>query len=535
MATRKPGIILVTIGWIFITISVVVLIGMLQLPRESLLNQPDSISIVYIIGFIIGANPLNLLALLFGIYATIKKNEQGKVLIIASVLLICITTGTQFLPSSESVIKSQSDSITMTEPQSEFIVTFPHPVKKVNVTAAGFESVAYESKEPDANPYLRAEFMNKTMTALIKSDFRTLLENQAKLSGLNLPQITESSDYLGKVGTYSGFKKVGDVTLRVYGKVVLGEYSSVNCMIVEELKVFPSEDSAEFLIGIERKESTNGDNGNKQQQTQIDAPASVKTFTNSIGMKLVYIPPGEFMMGSSRSVTQLAEEFYVEKWRRKLAVKEGWFTDQLPQHQVRISKGFWIGQTEVTQGQFKSIMNTEPWTKWSLFRQSSNNAASYISWDHAVEFCKKLSQAEGVTYRLPTEAEWEYACRANTRTLYSFGDNDSSLGEYAWFVYNASNIGEDYAHAVGHKKPNGFGLYDMHGNVREWCSDWFDEEYYSKSPLVDPQGPLSGESRVIRGGCYLYGSLDCRSAHREFKESYKRLSTIGFRVVRVQP
>ena len=266
---KKPGRILIPIGWVFIALSVLALVGLLNqtLHRdrsiESFLNRPDGISIAGTLGVIIGTNILNILPLCFGIYAAIRKNRQGKFLIIASVLLFCIFSGILFLPSSESVIKRQSDLITMTEPQSEFNVTFPHPVKKVDVTAAGFESVAYVSKEPDANPYLRAEFMNKKMTTLIKSNFRAVLENQAKLSGLNLPQITESSDYLGKVGTYSGFKKAGDVTVRVYGKVVLGEYSAVNCLIVEELKVFPSGDSVEFLIGIERKESLSESKSNR--------------------------------------------------------------------------------------------------------------------------------------------------------------------------------------------------------------------------------------------------------------------------------
>ena len=269
MKTKKPGRILIPIGWILIVLSVFALVGLLNqtLHRdrsiESFLNRPDGISIACTLGVIIGTNILNLFPLFFGLYAAIRKNRQGKFLIIASAVLFCITTGILFLPSSESAIKSPSDLITLTEPQSEFKVTFPHPVKKVDVTAAGFESVAYESKEPDANPWLRAEFMNETTTALIKSNFRVVLENQAKLSGLNLPQITESSDYLGIVGTYSGFKKVGDVTVRIYGKVVLGEYSAVNCLIVEELKVFPSEDSVEFLIGIKRKESLSEPNNNR--------------------------------------------------------------------------------------------------------------------------------------------------------------------------------------------------------------------------------------------------------------------------------
>ena len=254
MKTKKPGIVLVTIGWIFIAISVVVLIGMIQLPRESLLNQQDSISIIYTIGFIIGTNPLSLFALLFGIYAAIKKNQQGKALIIASVVLICITTGIQFLPSSKAAIKRQSDSMTVTHPISEFKVTFTRTPTKKAVIAGGQETVAYECKATESLPYLRAEFITKATTALMKSDFRTVLENHAKLSGLSLPEIKESRDALGTIGTYSGFKKIGDVvTARIYGKVVLGEYSGILCQIVENVEAFPSEETTRFLDSIERK------------------------------------------------------------------------------------------------------------------------------------------------------------------------------------------------------------------------------------------------------------------------------------------
>ena len=114
------------------------------------------------------------------------------------------------------------------------------------------------------------------------------------------------------------------------------------------------------------------------------------------------------------------------------------------------------------------------------------NAASYINWDDAREFCKKLSAKENRTYRLPTEAEWEYACRAGTQTRYHFGDESSDLGTYAWFDDNAYDIGEKYAHRVGQKRPNGFGLYDMHGNVREWCQDWYETDYYHQF-LIEPE------------------------------------------------
>ena len=225
---------------------------------------------------------------------------------------------------------------------------------------------------------------------------------------------------------------------------------------------------------------------NRMQSSSIQSE-HVDVLTNSIGMRLVHIPKGEFMMGSPSS-------------------KEERFGNEGPQHRVRISRDFYMSQTEVTQGQYKSVMNTQPWSGESYVQESDSNPAVYVSWNDAVEFCRKLSQQEGKTYRLPTEAEWEYACRAGTTTCFSFGDSDSSLGDYAWFCGNAWDVDQKYAHRVGQKKPNRWNLYDMHGNVFEWCNDWYDRNYYSNSPVFDPQGPASGSSRVVRlfgmGGDY---------------------------------
>jgi formylglycine-generating enzyme required for sulfatase activity len=238
-------------------------------------------------------------------------------------------------------------------------------------------------------------------------------------------------------------------------------------------------------------------------------------------IKLVYIPAGSFMMGSSDSAAQLAREY--DK-------KEKDFANEFPQHEVRISKGFWMSQTEITQGQYKSVMNAQPWSGKTYVQQDANNPAVYVSWDDAVEFCRKLSQQEGRTYRLPTEAEWEYACRAGTTTRFSFGSSDSSLGNYAWFDGNADKVGQDYAHPAGQKNPNPWGLYDMHGNVFEWCSDYYDEKYYSNSLSVDPKGPLSGISRSLRGGSWDNRGNYLRSSYRsDYPVSSGLL--VGFRVV----
>ncbi|MHC4560474.1 MAG: formylglycine-generating enzyme family protein, partial [Planctomycetota bacterium] len=264
-----------------------------------------------------------------------------------------------------------------------------------------------------------------------------------------------------------------------------------------------------------------------QPEEQVEAavlPKPGDVVANSIGMKLVYIPAGSFMMGSSDSAAQLARR-YIERKAR--------FENEFPQHEVRISKGFWMGQTEVTQGQYKAIMGAVPWSGGNAVQQSDNNPAVYVSWNEAAEFCRKLSRQEGMTYRLPTEAEWEYACRAGTTTRYSFGDSDSSLGDYAWFDGNTEKVGQTYAHLVGQKIPNPWGLYDMHGNVFEWCSDWYYEKYYSNSPSVDPKGPSSGLFRSLRGGSWLLTEFKLRCSYRENSgNSGVQGFLVGFRVVR---
>jgi formylglycine-generating enzyme required for sulfatase activity len=156
-----------------------------------------------------------------------------------------------------------------------------------------------------------------------------------------------------------------------------------------------------------------------------------------------------------------------------------------------------------------------------------------VTWNDAVEFCRKLSEQEGVEYRLPTEAQWEYTCRAGTTTVYSYGDDESKLGEHAWYRTNAWDIGEKYAHGVGQKPPNPWGLYDMHGNVWEWCQDWYSK--YEGAAVDDPAGPASGRVRVLRGGSFLYVTVDCRSAVRNSRQPDFHFVYIGFRVSRTYP
>ena len=243
---------------------------------------------------------------------------------------------------------------------------------------------------------------------------------------------------------------------------------------------------------------------------------------NSIGMVLVPIPAGEFYMGSRLSAAEVAKRF-----ERTVAA---YFEDEHPRHRVTLTKSFHLGRTEVTQGQWKAVMGTTPWKGEALVKEDDDYPVTHVNWEDAVEFCRKLSEKEGVEYRLPTEAEWEYACRAGTTTAYSFGDDESQLGEYAWFDKNTGDAGEEYARIVGQKKPNPWGLYDMHGNVWEWCQDA--EGEYPSGDVTDPMGPDSGSLRMGRGGGWDFDAWRCRSAFRSGLTPSSRFFILGFRVLR---
>ena len=183
-------------------------------------------------------------------------------------------------------------------------------------------------------------------------------------------------------------------------------------------------------------------------------------------------------------------------------------------------------------------MTSHNWSGKTNVEVGENFPATFVSWNDATAFCQRLTDTDhkngklpaGESYRLPTDAEWEYACRAGTTTAFSFGEDESKLGEYAWFSGNT--VGKKYAHKVGIKKPNPWGLHDMHGNVWEWCSDWYDGKLIGG---VDPIGPEEGSNRVNRGGCWWYSPDYCRSAFRYgYAPSYRNNDVLGFRVARSQ-
>jgi formylglycine-generating enzyme required for sulfatase activity len=250
------------------------------------------------------------------------------------------------------------------------------------------------------------------------------------------------------------------------------------------------------------------------------------TLPGGATVDFLWIEPGTFTMGTTEEQEQLL---------RSKGLWGDWFENEHPAHQVTISKGFYLGKHEITQAQWQAATGTEPWSGQSNVQSSPGNPAVYISWNDVQELVRKLNQAAGEeVYRLPTDAEWEYACRAGTSTLWSFGDDESQLGEYAWYDQNAWNVGEQYSHVVGTKKPNPWGLFDMHGNAWEWCQDWW-YRVYTNEAQVDPAGPTAGSARVGRGGGFRGDAQGVRSAYRDDVEPDGRPgANFGARLVRTK-
>jgi formylglycine-generating enzyme required for sulfatase activity len=258
----------------------------------------------------------------------------------------------------------------------------------------------------------------------------------------------------------------------------------------------------------------------------------VQKSTNTLGMTLIRVEAGEFLMGTTKDQLDQLVRVFPDSKREN-------FDGEQAQHSVKISRPFFLGVHEVTQGQYQTVMYKNP----SNFKGSDDLPAERVTWLDAVEFCNKLSEREkrtpfyringtevtmldGNGYRLPTEAEWEYACRPRSPTLYPFGDDPGKLGEHAWYLGNAVSR----THPVGQKMPNAFGLYDMLGNVWEWCADEYVEKYYASSLPADPAGTARDLDRVVRGGSWLNDSRLCRPARRGRGSPYSRSKLVGFRV-----
>lgn len=266
-------------------------------------------------------------------------------------------------------------------------------------------------------------------------------------------------------------------------------------------------------------------------ETPVKPDRAMLVGTSSV-LKLVTIPAGQFWMGSESC------------------------NDEGPRHRVTITKPFQMGALQVTQEEFQSVLGRNPSKfKASFVHLDKNRPVESVTWFDAVQFCNQLSRLEGRSpsyhldvirrsqdqhiviahvsmlagngYRLPTEAQWEYACRAGSTGEWWFGDDAKLLGCYAWYTENSDRK----THPVGQKRPNGWGLQDMHGNVREWVQDWYDVGCYARSPAEDPPGPSAGHLRVCRGGGWRDDTHYCRSAARGHGDPVVPSDDIGFRVV----
>jgi uncharacterized protein (TIGR02996 family) len=263
-------------------------------------------------------------------------------------------------------------------------------------------------------------------------------------------------------------------------------------------------------------------------------PPVVPEIVNSIGMRLALVPAGAFLMGSTEDEQQEARRHVREELIPPLPEQHmpNWKAEG-PQHRVEISKPFYLGVFPVTQAQWRAVMGNNPscFCATGLDKEKVEGISTddfpveCVSWEDAMHFLKTLSERkeereEGRKYRLPTEAEWEYACRGGTASSSPFHFGNSLSSSQANFngdsPYGGASKGLHLKRTckVGEYKPNAVGLYDMHGNVEEWCSDWHGEDYYGKSPERDPPGPGEGSGRVIRGGCWSALGVYCRSASR---------------------
>ena len=302
--------------------------------------------------------------------------------------------------------------------------------------------------------------------------------------------------------------------------------------------------------------------------------------TDRLGIAYVRIPAGEFMMGSDESPAALAKAFPHADPKRLSD-----FKDEAPVHRVRLTRDFWMGQHAITVGQFREFLRQSGYVPESVrdgtgaygfnpdytppnnergdlfegrlpryswddtgFPQSDQHPVVNVTWNDAVAMARWLTEREGVVYRLPTEAEWEYAARGGARTRYPGGDDPAILPRVAntfdretalrWPRWREQagdgNDGYAFTAPVGRFQPNAFGLYDMVGNVWEWCADWYDEDYYARSPVNDPQGPVDGTVKVRRGGSWHSWPLYARTAFRNWNSPSTRYVLVGFRLVRDQ-
>lgn len=270
---------------------------------------------------------------------------------------------------------------------------------------------------------------------------------------------------------------------------------------------------AAVVVAVEKAKTEESQATLLQKKTAISADLPLEKVIDlgsEVNMVVIFIPAGQFEMGSPASELKRDED-------------EG-------QHHIKLTKSFYMGKFEVTQLQYRVIMN-ENNSKFGGDKLPVEN----VNWYEACRFLKKLSDKTGLKFRLPTEAEWEYACRAGTTSAFNTGTTlDSDFANYdARKPYADGIVGAylDRTTDVGSYPPNAFGLYDMHGNVWEWCSDIYDKNYYKVTASIDPKGPQEGKAKVIRGGAWYENAYKCRSADRNHRWPKDNQPIIGFRVV----
>jgi formylglycine-generating enzyme required for sulfatase activity len=375
------------------------------------------------------------------------------------------------------------------------------------------EGDSLEFKKSQYAKVLKYVYADKVVTV----EEREVLNEEIEELEINTEQaIAWEKEYRKRIGLPEEIP-ADKTNFNPYTQILVDDYKNAQLekqrvIASEELKKYEDikkeKEAQKERVRIENDRKAELEKKKQEEEKRKEIP---KTFTNSIGMEFVLIPAGEYMMGASPDDMDASD-------------------NEKPAHKVKITKPFYMGKYPVTQKQWIDIMGNNP----SIFVEKKiitsnkpleNHPVESISWNDVQEFLKKLNKKEGKNYRLPTEAEWEYAARAGSTTKYYSGNEIDDA--YLWYTKNS----DGKTHPVGQKKPNAFGLYDMLGNVWEWTNDWYDKEYYSKSPSNDPTGPESGSDRVLRGGSWDSLARSCRSSYHIIITPVSRNNSGGFRVV----
>ncbi len=343
---------------------------------------------------------------------------------------------------------------------------------------------------------------------------RDLLERTLKKLNLAVPDLADPANVqlLGRALNIQALAKgtIGDLgdTIELNIRLVRAAENAGHVIAVAQETVKKDGQIAKLLGQVLPQTSGTGISGTATAPGEAGAGITID-LGQGVNLELIGIPAGEFDMGSPVLETGRSEDESL--------------------HRVRIAQAFYIGKFEVTQAQWLLVMGSNPEQKTRDMRCPVTN----VSWEDCQKFLVRLNDLageklpQGHRFRLPTEAEWEYACRAGTTTKFSFGDEEDKLGMYAWYGDSNGSI-----HAVGTKRANPWGLYDMHGNVWEWCQDWYGNyEFPAKGATEDPSGPSSGSGRVLRGGGWNDSAVFCRSASRDGSDPSNRNDNVGLRVV----